>query len=215
MPLAPGATCVAGGGRASAPLPEHQQPPQTRGFGLSGGLSARSPRPSGPDCPPACPGGRGKAVRCLPDLTRPLCGAPAPRAGSALPASPRRSRWTSDVEAQAARGDPADRGAWPQPVRQAVLEALPCLGGRQLSEVTPTLFVNLVNCKSNTTVFFILLVGWVLPGPVQLTAPDTAWPSDPRSHPQGGWCGFTPPPVPLDQAGAGGGAEATVPTATS
>lgn len=68
----------------------------------------------------------------------------------------------SDVEAQAARGDPADRGSWPRPVRQAVLEALSGLGGQEeLGQDTPTPFVNLVYCKSNTSVFFTLLAGWV------------------------------------------------------
>lgn len=115
-------------------------------------------------------GRRRKAVRCLPDLAWPALRGTGTPSGLVLRAPPQRSSRTSDVEAQAASRDPANWESWPRPVRQAVLEALlqPVGPGAARPRTPPApLFVNRVNCKSNTCVFLTWLVGWVPPGAVQ------------------------------------------------
>lgn len=118
-----------------------------------------------PDCvrPPRPDGGR-EAVRCLAGLAGLPCGVPALRGLRA--AGP-----TSKVKLDVRRRGP---GGQKGPSRRVVLVSA-CQTGRPggpaqvwgarsgSARTTPTLFVNLVNCKSNTVVFFILLVGWVLP----------------------------------------------------
>lgn len=155
-----------------APLPEHQQPPHAWAWPPWVGSECLRPQDPAPSAQtvrlPAWTGG--EAVRCLPDLT-----GPGPRA-PALPRTPSRGP-TSKVKLDVRRRgpgdqkDPADWGSSSRPVRQAVLQALPGSGGQdQPCWDHPTPFVNLVNCKSNTAVFFMLLVGWIPPGPGLHTA---------------------------------------------
>lgn len=120
------------------PLPKHQQPPQIHGPGLQGGSECLWPLGPGPDCH-VCPTWMGREkVRCFPDLTWPALQGASTWVDSVLWAPPQRSSWTSDVEAQVARGAPAE-GFWFRPVRQADLEALPRPGGARSSSTRATL----------------------------------------------------------------------------
>jgi hypothetical protein len=149
------------------PLPVHQQPPQIPWVWPWVGSECLQSPGKLLDCVSVCQteGGK-KAVRCLPDLTWP------PRGVQALQVDSRATGPTSKVKLDVRRRgpggqrDPEDWQSWSWPVRQALLEAPPRSrgAGSSSTRTTPTPFVNCVDCKSNTIVFFTLLVVWVPPG---------------------------------------------------
>lgn len=173
MPFAPGAVPCRRGSRDSRPPFPSTSSRLTPGRGLPGwGLSACSPRTQRPvPRPYVCPPGQ-EEKRYDAFLTS-LGLARGRRLSRGLPAAapPQRSSWTSDVEAQATRRTQQTGG--PGLGLSDRRSCRPCLGlgGQdQPCRDHPTPFVNLVNCKSNTAVFFTLLVGWIPPGPGLHTA---------------------------------------------